>query len=197
MRGDEHLAIGAVTSGLVLWGAQSVGLQLGTGTILVGALVAGLGSLAPDIDHPRSTISRGLPAELLFRGLLLLLLAVILVVILAVLGDFRGAFKILQSLSQTPLIQWGLVLIILALALIALSAISSTLFGHRGATHSLVFAGIATCIAIGSCVYLNTAWWYGLLFGWGWLLHLLADATTETGLPALFWPFLDSDASYR
>jgi membrane-bound metal-dependent hydrolase YbcI (DUF457 family) len=191
MNGGQHFVIGAATAGLGLWGAQAIGLQVEPATILAGALIAGLGSLAPDIDHPRSTISRGLPTELLFRSLGILLLPVVFAAVFLIFGDFRGAFNIFQSLSQTWFVRWGLILATPAIVLIAASAIVSALFGHRGATHSLIFAVGATLVAIVTCVYLNAAWWYGLLFGLGWLLHLLADATTEMGLPSLLWPFVN------
>jgi membrane-bound metal-dependent hydrolase YbcI (DUF457 family) len=189
MNGTEHFAVGAITTGLAFWGAQTVGLQVETEIIVAGVLVAGLGSLAPDIDHSRSTISRGLPFALLERGLGLFMLVAILVGIPAIMGDFRGASQIFKSLSSKPLIRWALILTLTAVALKATSAIISGLSGHRGATHSLVFAAGATLIAVGACMYLNIAWWYGLLFGWGWLLHLLTDAPSEMGLPSLLWPF--------
>jgi len=189
MNGEQHFIIGATTVGLGLWGTRAVGLQVETETILAGALIAGLGSLAPDIDHPRSTISRGLPTELLLRGLAFLLLPVVFAVIPAMFGDFHSASRIFQSLS--PFVQWGLILIAPAIVLIAISIIVSAFFGHRGATHSLIFAAGATFIATVICVYSGVTWWYGLLFGWGWLSHLLADATTEMGLPSLLWPFVN------
>jgi membrane-bound metal-dependent hydrolase YbcI (DUF457 family) len=197
MNGGAHFVIGAATAGLGLWGAQKIGVPLESGTILAGALIAGIGSLVPDIDHPRSTISRGFPTELLYRGLLLLLIPVAFAVFPLLMGDFHSASTIFQSLSRMPFIQWGLMLAIPALVLIAASAAASMLFGHRGATHSLVFAVGATCMVAIICIFFNIAWWYSLLFGWGWLLHLLADATTEMGLPALFWPFSGEDELYR
>ena len=166
-----------------------MGLPLETGSILAGAAIAGLGSLAPDIDHPRSTVSRGIPAELFEWGLPLFLLVALLVGVPVSRGDFRGASQTFQSLSSKPLIQWVLTAIILAIGLKAVSFLMSRLFGHRGAMHSVMFAVVATLIAVGVCSYLNAARWYGLVFGWGWLLHLLTDAPSEMGLPYLWWPF--------
>jgi membrane-bound metal-dependent hydrolase YbcI (DUF457 family) len=193
MNGGQHFIIGAASAGVGLWAARSLGLEVGTGTILVSAAVAGIGSLAPDIDHPRSTISRGLPAELLWRGLALLALPLLLVILPLLSGDFQRALATLQSLSQTAWMRWGLALTVPAIGLLVVSTLISALFGHRGATHSLVFGLAATLIAMGVCLYLDAAWWYGLLFGWGWLLHLLADTTTGMGLPALWWPLAGED----
>jgi len=56
--------------------------------------------------------------------------------------------------------------------------------------HSLIFAvgvtGVA-CLAFGLS---GASWTFGLLFGWGWLWHILADGLTDHGVP-LFWPFND------
>ena len=70
-----------------------------------------------------------------------------------------------------------------------LSFLIAHVFGHRGATHSLVFTAGATLIAVVCCLIFHLPWAYGLIFGWGWLSHLLADAITPEGLPCLLWPF--------
>lgn len=64
-------------------------------------------------------------------------------------------------------------------------AISSSLrsvFGHRGATHYLIWPLV--CGAIGWYYSLTMLWW----LAWGYLLHLLADWVTQMGIPA-FGPF--------
>ena len=60
------------------------------------------------------------------------------------------------------------------------------LFGHRGPTHSLL--ACAALILLGEFPLLpwagaNLGW----LIGWGYALHLAADALTRAGIP-LFWP---------
>jgi inner membrane protein len=62
----------------------------------------------------------------------------------------------------------------------------STIFGHRGPTHSLL--ALAALLALGQWPGLPWAWLnLGWLIGWGFALHLLADALTKAGIP-LFWP---------
>lgn len=61
-------------------------------------------------------------------------------------------------------------------------AISSSLrsvFGHRGATHYLIWPLV--CGALGWYYSLPLLWW----LAWGYLLHLLADWVTQVGIPAL------------
>lgn len=59
-------------------------------------------------------------------------------------------------------------------------------FGHRGATHSLLVA--LAIVALGEWpAFPWAAYNAGWLVGWGIGLHLLADALTKSGIP-LFWP---------
>ncbi len=60
------------------------------------------------------------------------------------------------------------------------------IFGHRGVTHSLlVLVGI---VLLGNLPGLPWAWAnLGLLVGWGYAFHLLADSLTKSGIP-LLWP---------
>lgn len=59
-------------------------------------------------------------------------------------------------------------------------------FGHRGATHSLLV--LVAIVAVGEWpVYPWAGYNIGWLIGWGFILHLLADALTKAGIP-LFWP---------
>ena len=87
-----------------------------------------------------------------------------------------------------PFFRWGLLLAIPAVALISWSKFVSAAFGHRGATHSLVFALASVVFASAACIGFGVAWWFGLLFGFGWLTHVAADSTTEMGVPAVAWP---------
>jgi inner membrane protein len=67
-----------------------------------------------------------------------------------------------------------------------LSWLISAIFGHRGATHSLL--ALAGIVALGELPFLPWAWAHlGLLVGWGYAFHLLADGLTKSGVP-LLWP---------
>jgi inner membrane protein len=62
----------------------------------------------------------------------------------------------------------------------------ATVFGHRGPTHSAL--ALAAIVALGQ--WPGAPWtWLGVgwLLGWGYALHLAADALTKSGVP-LFWP---------
>lgn len=174
------------------------GLQLELGPALGAVLVAGIGALAPDIDHPHATISNGIPKMLITGAFKHFLWPMFVLVSVLAIGPILkkgplGVFETIQTMYQSPyaqlMINTGIVIIGVGLVFIFASILISTLFEHRGATHSLLFALGATIFAIVGSILLNIAWWYGLLFGWGWISHLIADATTEMGLPALFWPF--------
>lgn len=55
---------------------------------------------------------------------------------------------------------------------------------HRGPTHS-IFVG---CVVAAICFLLNR--YFGLGVFIGYMLHLMADATTKTGIKAPFFPFV-------
>ena len=60
------------------------------------------------------------------------------------------------------------------------------IFGHRGPTHSL--PALAALLALSGWPGLPWAWLnLGWLLGWGYALHLAADALTKAGVP-LLWP---------
>lgn len=193
MNGSQHFVIGILTTGAGLMLAHSLaGLQL------EAVLVAGIGALMPDIDHPHATISNSIPKMLIVEAFRHFLLPVLVIMGLLMIGPIltkgpAGIFEIIQMIYQWSyvhiMVEIGVVIIVVAIAFMFASTLISVLFGHRGATHSLLFAVGATILAIVGSVLVNIAWWYGLLFGWGWMSHLIADATTEMGLPALFWPF--------
>lgn len=64
-------------------------------------------------------------------------------------------------------------------------------FGHRGVTHSLLFAGIVAMLAALGARFLRTAPWPAALFvGLCTASHGLLDMCTNGGLGiALFWPW--------
>lgn len=67
-----------------------------------------------------------------------------------------------------------------------LSWLIGVIFGHRGATHSLL--ALAGLVALGELPILPWSWAHlGLLLGWGYAFHLLADMMTKSGVP-LLWP---------
>ena len=189
MNGGRHFMIGAATAGFGLWALSAAGADLTAPIILAGAATAGLGALGPDSDHSQSTISRSLPTELLGKGLALLLLPLMFVVMVGVSGGASVAAKV--AAPFTPFFRWGLLLAIPSIALMMWSKYATRAFGHRGPTHSLVFALGSAVFVSAACIGFGVAWWFGLLFGLGWLTHIAADSTTKMGVQAVAWPFSD------
>ena len=194
MNGPEHIAIGAASTGLVLYGMSAAGAPIGWTTALAAVASVGLGSLAPDIDHPRATIGYRLPGGILSIGLILLFLPVLLRVSSSSGGMFAGVFVQVQAMMGAwP--AWGGILVAIAVILFLVSAGVTGSFGHRGPVHTFAVGGVATVVAVIVCAVLGIAPWYGLLFGFGWVMHLLADATTHDGLPSLLWPAVWPDSA--
>lgn len=187
MNAGAHVLIGAGTTGLVFWGLNAAGVQLEPTAIGLGVAAAGVGALLPDIDHPRSTASRALPREMWNQGVSILVPLLLLAVAVALFGG-RGAGEQLLSVFA-PVLKWGAVLAAVAVGFLAVSFLIRAVSGHRGITHSLVFAAAATLVASLACGAFGAPWWCGVLLGWGWLTHLAADAPSTAGLPSLFWPF--------
>lgn len=188
MRGGAHLGIGTGSTMLGLYGLQALGAPLDPLTILFGAMAAGLGALAPDIDHPRSTASNSLPDKLFDQAIQTALPLLLLAVIFAIFGGKTVGASLMASFA--PLLKIAGTLLGFAITFVIASMIARRYTTHRGATHSLLAAGIATLLALLVCAVFSWPAWYGLLFGWGWITHLGADATSKMGLPSLLlWPF--------
>lgn len=186
MNAGAHIALGAATGWLVLWGLHSAGVPLEPDVLLAGAIVAAAGALVPDIDHPRSTVSRRVPRRLTRVGLRVVAPLAVVVVVSLALGHDDLANELLAS--GAPLLRVAALLVVPATILVAVSLLVSRAFGHRGATHSLVFAAGAGLGVAALGARFGVTWWYGVLFGLGWLSHLAADATSRKGLPSLLWP---------
>jgi len=62
-------------------------------------------------------------------------------------------------------------------------------FGHRGITHRILTAITAGGIA-SLCLYAlsPSLWWLGLAIGIGWIIHILGDCLTHSGV-MMFAPF--------
>lgn len=165
MMSRTHIAIGVAAGGAVahflhLSIPESVGL----------GLVAGAGAALPDIDTEQSTASRTL-FKIVPLGALVYLVA--------------GLVARLLGLSQTrpSLLQVG----IIAAAVMLLPTATRLIFGHRGATHSLlVWSSLLAILYLygmrESSALLGASVCLGSSVG-----GILPDALTPAGVPAL-WP---------
>ena len=183
MRGRDHFAIGVVTGLAVCGGAYMAGLRPDPTVLVAAPLVVGLGGIAPDMDHPYSLAGFRLPLALVSGGLFFIAVPFVFGRILMTMTPVAPATPMFEQLWQ-----WGWILVLAGLVSGALS-VSAALLGHRGPTHSLVFAIGAMIVVSVSCALVGLPWWYGMMLGLGWLTHLAADARTRMGLPALWWPF--------
>ncbi len=189
----HHAIIGVGTASLGVLAAESLGaaptpvLSLG-----MGALVVAIGSIATDLDHPRSFISNTIPSRLLRIAL-----AVLAIPILAALGtflttrDLGGTLNGFTSLVMgIRFLRWTAIALAASLGLMVLSLILYKSLHHRGPLHSLIFTAGITLLLAFACGLSGVSPAWGLVFGWGWLWHILADGLTDHGVP-FFWPFND------
>ncbi len=187
MRGREHVLLGAGSVVMVGLGAQAIGAAIPLSSLAMAAAAAAAGSLAPDLDHPGSLASLGIPATLLAYGACFLLLP-----LFSKNSMFASAFDGLATDARYTAIAWTAVIV--AVLLFGLSIAAGAAFGHRGPVHSLVFGLAGTLGVLSGTLVLSGPLWIPLMFAWGWATHLGADATTKMGLPRLLWPF-DEDRS--
>jgi membrane-bound metal-dependent hydrolase YbcI (DUF457 family) len=166
---------------------------------VVGALVSAGFALAPDIDHPQSTIARTLGpiTRLAARAVARLAgglraascdhcgrlpsrgghrAATHTVVFAAAAGWAATAAAVLFGAPA------GLVAVWLATGLAARAMLSPRQRGTLGAVT------LATLITAAVAVMTGPSWWWiGLPVAWGTLAHSLGDAATRSGAP-LAWP---------
>jgi len=180
-------------AGLGIVMAQALGMPSPSPASLgVGALVVGAGSIATDLDHPRSFISNSIPSKVIRIAL-----AILVIPLLASLGALFSSHDVQGSWTQfkglvfgVNFLRWALIALGSSLGLMSLSWLLYKSLHHRGPLHSILFT-LAITAAI--CFILWWFWWpwdWGLAFGWGWMWHILADGLTSDGVP-FFWPFKD------
>lgn len=156
MTGKTHMAIG-ITAGLALSAGKPTEIQLSI------MLASALGSLAPDLDHPKAKLNQQLllHKNKLYRVIFYLSLAAIFTYFYFSTGK-------------------------LVFALLSVMTFFISISSHRGFTHSIIGYLIATHI-----VKLITIE-YNLLhihfgFSLGYLSHLIGDFFTVKGIK-LFYP---------
>jgi membrane-bound metal-dependent hydrolase YbcI (DUF457 family) len=189
----HHAIIGVGMAGLGVVVAEALGLhppplmRLG-----IGALVIGTGSIATDLDHPKSFISNSIPSQVI-RIALAILVIPILALLAAMLStqDIQGTWTQFTGLVfGVNFLRWALIALVSALGLMLLSFLLYRSLHHRGPLHSLLFTLGVTTVACLTLWWFWLPWIWGLAFGWGWLWHILADGLTKEGVPFL-WPFND------
>jgi membrane-bound metal-dependent hydrolase YbcI (DUF457 family) len=189
----HHTLIGVGTAALGVLAAEALGApHLPPVTVGLGALAAAAGSIATDLDHPKSFISNTIPTRLLR-----VTLAILAIPLLAALGSYLTTRDLGGTLTQVSALIWGIhflrwtaAVLFGSLALMVLSLLLYKNLHHRGPLHSLLFTAGVSAAACVACALYGASWAWGLVFGWGWLWHILADGLTEQGVP-FYWPFND------
>lgn len=163
MTGKTHMAIG-IAAGLTIAHGKPINEQI----IIIAA--SSLGSLIPDLDHPKSKLNQRL---LLFKN------------------EF---FRILLFISVSALLFYVYLntqnTIFVLLSLIFLFIGIST---HRGFTHSIIGILIFSYIVKYITDFYNLDYIYRSI-SLGYLLHLIADFLTPKGIK-LFYPLSMTIAS--
>lgn len=183
MTGREHMGIGVGATFAVVTAAQMSGHSIDTATAALALAAAAAGSLGPDLDHPNSLAGASIPAALIvYSGLFLLSPWV------ASLHPALAGLDLSTLGSPWTAAAWTA--LVVGLFLFALSWILAATFGHRGPVHSVGFGLAATAMVIILSAVFSAPLWLAIPFAWGWIAHLLADATTPRGLHHAFWPFV-------
>lgn len=167
--------------------------DVGSYGFFVGPVIAGIGALAPDIDHKDSWIGSRIPLTLIGTGLLLLLAPLVHTLSARSDGVMSGVWANLSTFSGS-MIKWGALALGIGALLLTISVVVTRAVSHRGATHSLALAAAATVVSFVIAMIAGLGPWIGLMFGIGWISHLMADAITPHGLPSLLWPLPAKDA---
>ncbi|MBC8591381.1 metal-dependent hydrolase [Wansuia hejianensis] len=156
MTGKTHMAIG-VLAGLALSTDQPME------TKLIIVLASTLGSLIPDIDHPKARLNQKLLLlkNKFYRSLFYLSLA--------------GGFIYLYIIREDILF-----------GLLAIMTFFTGISSHRGFTHSLLGFVIATYIVKIISITYKIPYIYSS-FAIGYLSHLIGDFLTPKGIK-LFYP---------
>jgi membrane-bound metal-dependent hydrolase YbcI (DUF457 family) len=190
MRGSEHVAFAALTTGLGLYALNHGRIDLSVPAI-AAVSVAAIASLVPDIDHPRAWISNRIPATLIAGGLAALLGYWIMQLTTPKSGRPAISTALAKPLLEAsrPLLGWAWLAVAMGAALLLIGMIVANSVEHRGETHSLTVGASLSLIALIGFAIAGQPATLGLWFGWGYLSHLLTDSMTNTGCPALLWPW--------
>ncbi len=189
----HHALFGVGTAALGVAVVEVLGvLQVAPAALGIGAVVAAAGSIATDLDHPKSFISHSIPSRVLRIALAILTIPILATVAtLLTMPDVQGTWNLFSGLVLgMAILRWSLFALLASLGLMGLSWLLYRSLHHRGPLHSLIFTLAVTIAACATFAAFGQSWIWGLFFGWGWLWHILADGLTKEGVP-FFWPFND------
>lgn len=184
MRGREHVAVGVASTALLLGMMQSAQGGVDAVAMLPALVAVSVGSLAPDLDHPGSLASLTIPVTLVsYAGMFLLARRYEIA--------HPGALPFGFSTVGPEVLLAAWVSLAVGITLLLLSFIFGSMFGHRGAVHSIAFGLGATALVLLGLALFKAPLWWAVPFAWGWFAHLMTDAMTPAGLPNILWPMGD------
>ncbi len=210
MRGSSHLAIGLIT------GVAIAGLVPGIPFSVSGIALAGFSSLAPDLDHPASRLSKRLSfsqkyvrwafalAGLLLAGYAygwvpagsgqrLYYTAALAFGLIGVSMQGGSARRLALLFTGLATVGAGLYTEQLWLSLLGTFVALAPFTSHRSWTHTIWATALWTYI--GHLAELHLGWHGVALFaGGGYASHLLADTLTKSGIR---WFLPISDFSFK
>lgn len=188
--------LAALTTGGALFALGHGQVEMAAPALAVVAAAA-LGSLVPDIDHPKAWISSRIPLTLIAYGLVFLMWFGFSNWYASGLRPTVIGASLWISLvdMSRPLLGWAVLALVLGVALLALASTVAAIVEHRGPTHSLGACAVLTLMACVGCAVAGQPLTLGAWFGWGYLSHLLADLATPMGCPALLWLLRSGDLS--
>ena len=177
-----HVTFGLLCYAATMWLLYSWGI-LGARLeyVVLGGVLAMVGAVLPDIDHPKSLVGQAVPRMLTSAFVL------VIVGLVAVPYVLTGNVLIWEFMSVQ-------MFALLALAPLVFALVPVVLYkavGHRGPTHSLVVVFIV--VGIGAIASSLTTW---IVFGAtcalavGWASHVLADVPSGNGVMWL-WPITE------
>lgn len=163
MTGKGHLIIGlSTTVACVSVLHSSIEMPEAVASVIIGMIAA----LAPDLDAPHSMLKS------------------------RVLANGRPAFVRVASnrvsvIEQMILTFFGMIEMVIRMAIYLLATIPSLFLQHRAATHYfitpfLIWMGLAVVLFV-----TNQTQVYGLVFFLSYVSHILGDMCTKSGVPAL------------
>ncbi|MBD3004859.1 metal-dependent hydrolase [Streptomyces sp. 5-10] len=193
MRGTTHALIGAA----VPLGAAAH--DVGPAQCAAMAVISAGFALGPDIDHPRSTISRALPRQV-HKGALWLSARARTIATGKDRRSFAGRASIGHAVDHRALTHTGVCAIAIGVAagiwsLFPFGAVIITVLAALVSKGLIprkfrrwVYPGV---VAAGGLAWLADLdpWMAGLAAGLGWLSHVVADGCTTFGVP-LMWPVM-------
>lgn len=186
MSGKQHSIIGVVIAMSlyivsIIYSFTNLSFKLGI-TLLLGAFI---GSLIVDIDSKKSKASQ------LFTKIVVYLLWGVLAILVinkyTNLGLLNYVVNLVMNSAFTLQKHTGLLVMVVLTTLGKLSP-------HRGFTHKI----LGTVLFIATC-WFTFGFYFSIGFTLGYVLHLLADKTTDNGLDIfqLRLPFQDHEGDFK